>query len=961
MGFSQPGRSQQLWQQLQIEQYWGHHDRPPGQRFLGSMRISRNVVEQLLHIVCSSFAPIQPFTFAELEEEFSGHDPQNYWIRLSTLALSEYAYYDEGHTGFWEGVCDRLGLQRTQGVENTLRAVLKKGIKLLGLVETQQSNYYVSTLWLQSGIPQQNLEHFARLLQDISQEYSWWEIAHAEPEDLSQMMYEFCLHRHPQWRKLLTFLKSSYAEDDEAVEPISGQLLQGIAIVAQELERRGLSPAILQDSQQQEQFLHSYCLPSTFFLRSWDNLIQVLTPQEQSQTTRRGIIDWRKKPLVLALDVADSMDIQLCLPEQRLYRKDWKALSRSHCKITEISWEGDIDLGSGIVEIPAKNRAVHHHQPSWTWQLRSHTDASLTEWHCEGIAPNLPVLIFDAWTGDRLLFSSELKGSTEIICFFASSTQLEFSDGIELLDGFVPCSIAGWRGQQLLLTAAQSELTVRFANGTQSFLWSQVQANHPQLRGLKLKGRQPVYLDVPTIWHPPLPLSKTVKILVEDLTHRAILTALDETLTVAANANWQSIQLSQWITRSGSYVVRLWTEDHRWSEQFEVKSSFELNQPPHKSVLVVCDRTQTPMEIPLQVPAPADFWLSELTLHGLWALEEIMLLLTGDAITRRYRQQATISGVLTITLAAWRDVLPESNGYALSYQRQGEAPQRLLEMVSGGLISQTWANQAIHLSGLHPGQTYILTFWNMMLPDNKILQRIVRALPEQDAVTVPLNDLWGLFHVQLECSSGAAQSLGWWSGIQTITNLLLPEELSNDRFEYSMNIFENQPVGFFSAEVRRLDLDIDVQAVNRAIASLENDPCHLPGWLDRDLLHQKLQVFLKSPANPKANVPVIVSINGQKVTPPQPGRWYLVTIRPNNNSQSIFSRELRRRDNSHLIERCEIPPCNDYLQYILIKTSNLSSEILELICQTPYFQRIERRPLSLNQVTQMLGRNPDAA
>jgi len=686
MTFSRPGNAERLWGQLQIEGCWGHHDRLSGQRFFGSMRISRKVVEQLLNIVRNSFTSTQPFTFAALEERFGEHDPQSYWIRLTTLALSEYAYYDEGHTGFWEGVCDRLGLQRTQGVEKTLRTVLKKGIKLLGLVETQQSNYYVSTLWLQSGIPQQNLEHFARLLQDVSQEHGWWEIVHAEPEDLSQMMYEFCLHHHPQWGRLLTFLKSSYAEDDEAVEPISGQLLQGIAIVAQELERRGLSPAILKDSQQQEQFLQDYCLPSTFFLRSWDNLIQVLAPQEQRQTTRRGIIGLRKKPLSLRLDSVDSMDIQLCLPPQLLWRSGWNQFRGTYCQIQEHGWETTLPHAGGV-EVPALVQTVNRVCQQWTWQLRSHTGASLTEWHCEGIAPNLPVLIFDAWTGDRLLFGSELKGSTEIICFFASSTHVEFSNGIELLDGFVPCSIAGWRGQQLLLTTAQAHLTVRFTNGTQSFLWSQVQSDYPQLHGLKLKGRQPVYLDVPAIWHPPLPLSKTVKILVEDLTHRAILTAPDETLTVAANANWQSTQLSRWITQSGAYAVRLWTQDHRWSEQFEVRSSFELSQPPNGLELVVYDRTQTPIKTPLQVPALTDFWLSELTLRGLWAMEEVTLLLTDSAITQRYRQQATIAGVLTIHLATWRDVLPESNGYALSYQRQGEAAQKMLEIGSEESVS----------------------------------------------------------------------------------------------------------------------------------------------------------------------------------------------------------------------------------------------------------------------------------
>lgn len=693
MVFSQPGRSQQIWQQLQIEHDWEHHNRPAGQRFLGSIRISKNDVEQLLDIVCGSFSCIRPFTFAELKERFSRHDPQEYWVKLTTLAFSEYAYYDEGDAGFWQSVCDRLGLRRTQGVQSALREILERGFRLLGLVETQQRNRYVSTLWLQSGIPQQNLEHFARLLKEISQEYGWWEITHAEPEDLSQIMYEFCSDRYPQWGKLLTFLKSSYAEQDEAVEPISGQLLQGIAIVAQELERRGLSPEILQDRQQQEQFLQSYCLPSTFFLRSWDNLIQVLTPQKQSRTGRRNIIGLRKKPLSLVLDSADSMDIQLCLPEQNLCDKDWKALNCTHCNIKEIGWEGDIELATGIVEIPQLGQPVTNNQEAWRWHLRSHTGASLAEWRCEGITPNLPVLLFDAWTGDRLLFSKELKGSTEIICFVASNTQVELSDGIELLDGFVPCSIAGWRGQQLLLTTSQSQLIFRFSNGTQSLLWNRVQADYPQLCGLKLKGRRSVYLEIPAIWHPPLLLKKSVKILVEDLTTRAILTAPDETLTLAANCNWQSIQLSQWIAQSGSYAVRLWNQDNRWSEQFEVKSSFELSQPPNELALAVCDRNQTPIQVPLQVPALTEFWLSELTLRGLWALEEITLLLTDGAITQRYRQQATTAGALTINLAAWRDVLPESSGYALSYQRQGEDPQRLVEIGSEESVSHVPSQQ----------------------------------------------------------------------------------------------------------------------------------------------------------------------------------------------------------------------------------------------------------------------------
>jgi len=562
---------------------------------------------------------------------------------------------------------------------------------------------------------------------------------------------------------------------------------------------------------------------------------------------------------------------------------------------------------------------------------------------------------------------------------------LELSNGVELLDGLVPCSIAGWRGQQLHLTAAQAQLTFRLPNSIQILEWNQLQAEHPQLRGLKLKGKQSVHLEVPAVWYPPLKLGKSVNILVEDLTNRTILTALDATVTLPANSNWQCFRLSQWITQSGSYAVRLWNqvdrtstaaEADRWSERFEVRSGFELSQPSNMSALVVCDRSQTPLETSGQAASPEDFWLEEITLRGLWALEEIKILLTNGKETQSYRQQASPSGVLAINLAAWRDVLPESDWYALSYQRQGEDLQRLLEMGSGETVSHTWTNQALHLSGLQPGRSYSLVLWNVLAPQNSLPPQSVVSLPNQKTVTVPLVDLFGIFYVQIESSMQFAQSLGWWCGIQEIANLSLSDELSGDLFEYCMNVFENESVEIFLTEIQRLNLDFDAEAIKQAIAALENLPCHLPNWLDRDLFRQKLQVFLESPDNPEAeigaeqqeisispqvNSPAIVSINGHTVTPPQQGRWYLVTIRPNNNSQSIFSGELRRRDNRHLIERCEISSCHEYQQYILIKTSNFSSETLELIRQTPCFQKIERRPLSLNQVTRMLGVNPDAA
>lgn len=323
MDFSRPRQAETIWQRLQIETYWEHHSRPSGQRFLGSIRISRQVSEQLLDITTQNLGRVRSLTFDRLCERFDVYDPQRYWIRIITLALSEYAYYGEGEAGFWQGVCDRLKLQNTQGTQNALREVVRQGSDLLGLRvirdKRNEGVRCVSTLCLQSGIPQQNLGHFAQLLEEIARQYDWWDIAHAEPEDLSQLLYEFCRQNHPQWGKLLTFLKSSYTDSEEDAEPVSGELLQGLAIVAQALERQGLEPEVLQDTHQREQLLQNFCLPNTFFLRSWDNLIQVLTPQEKGSNYRRKLVSLRKKPLLLMLDISNSMDVQLVLSAQTLW------------------------------------------------------------------------------------------------------------------------------------------------------------------------------------------------------------------------------------------------------------------------------------------------------------------------------------------------------------------------------------------------------------------------------------------------------------------------------------------------------------------------------------------------------------------------------------------------------------------------------------------------------------------
>jgi len=594
-----PTQVKSFWvDELQFKKKWEHYDRPSGQRFLGSIQISKTESDRLLDFTTEALGSVKKLTFRRLCEKFDDVDDERCWVLITTLALSEYAYYGEGDAGFWQGLCDRLNLCNNQGTRKTLREIVRQGSDLLGLrVIKDKRNERVrcfSTLCLQSGIPQQNLSHFAQLLKELSQEYDWWDIAHAEPEDLSQFLYESCHKYHPQWGKLLTFLKSSCTDNDEEAEPVSGELLQGLAVVTQALERQGLEPAVLQDAHQREQLLQNFCLPNTFFLRSWDNLIQVLTPQEKSSNDRRKLVSLRKKPLLLMLDVADSMDIQLVLPAQMLWQPDWRSWRGTYAQIQECCWETTLPREEAL-EIPELKLPIYNIAQDWVWHLRSHTDESLIEWRCQGVDQDFRVLIFDDWTGDRLVLPHGLKGKTEIICFYDKTIQLRMSEGIELIDSFVPCSISGWRGQQFQLISEKAQLTIGSGQSTQVIDWENSQTSYPQLRGIKLKRKESTYLEVPSIWYPPITLPKTVNIQVEDIKNREVLTESNKEVKLSTNSSWQQIALSRWINQSGIYVVKLWSGSERWSEKFELMSSFSCDQPKPISSIQVCDRTNHPI------------------------------------------------------------------------------------------------------------------------------------------------------------------------------------------------------------------------------------------------------------------------------------------------------------------------------------------------------------------------------
>lgn len=676
MNLSNPADADYIW--AKIEPCWEHRDQLETQRFLGSVKITREATEEVLDIVSDSLIRVGAITLNRLHRRF-GSDDSN-WVKIVTFALSEYAYYDEGESGYWEGLCQRLGIEKTQGSQHALQQVIWQGVELLGLVRSEKANRYVSTLWLQSGIPRQSLEHFADLIQSL--DYDWWDMAHADPVDLAQLLCDVCEQKFSQRGKLQTFLKSSCPEDhEEDIDPISGNLLQGLATVAHELERRGESPECLRDENQRSLLLQNYSLPNTFFLRSWDSLIRVLTPRPES-FTQRSIISFRKKPLSLRLDLEDTFDIQLALPAQQIYRKDWKALQADYCQIPEAQWEGDIDLGRRTLEIPELHQTVTEAANQWTWQLRSHNQQVLLAWHHDGLQPDQRCLIFDAETGE-VRSPQQLALSSEIILFTPETTQRQYSDGLEIIDSFVPCSLSGWRGHWLQRTGTYASIRLTQGHQEQTLSW-QTASQQPQLQGARLKGRQPTFLDIPTLWYPPLPIGKTLNLLVEDMDQRQTLTEPNQQISLPPQNGWQAVDLSSWITQSGTYSVRLWTTISQWSALFTVQVQFQLTAPPLQQDFDLLNRQQISAQtLPLHCSSSADFWLEELTLKGLWPLETATFELTNGQETHRIVRVANHSGTLSLALAAFRDALPETDRYALQWldcsQRRGLISWNFLE------------------------------------------------------------------------------------------------------------------------------------------------------------------------------------------------------------------------------------------------------------------------------------------
>jgi hypothetical protein len=652
---TRPAVAEWLWNRY--EGAWEHRDLPVGQRFLGSVTLSQAASEEVLDIARDNLNRLDTLTWLKLQEHFGPYETD--WIKFLTFALSEYAYYDKEEAGYWRGLCHRLSIRNNLGTQNALRALIKRGIDELGLV--QKPGRHVSTLWLQSGIPQRGLKHFARLIQSL--DYGWWEMAQADPVDLAILLRDTCEQRFPHFRTLMNFLKSSCSEEDD-VSPISGTLLQGLARVAHELEMRGQSPEILTDATQRATLLHEFALPNAFFLRSWDSLIEILQPRHPGV---RPVISFRQKPMVLRLDVEDSFEIQLVLPAQHLYRREWGIYTSTFCTIPEAPWEGNLELtGTGAaLEIHEDVcRTVSQPAEEWVWHLKSHTGQSLLTWACPGLRDDQWCLMFDANTGERRT-PGQLGLSSELILFFPEETECQYSPGIEIIDSWLPCSWFGWQGHLIHRQGTDATITLRRGEFCQMIAWDVITQASPELQGARLPGRQQKFIGVPTFWIPPSTQGQDFNIVVEDLTRKMTLTAANETLEIDASSDWSAVDLQRWITKSGDYSIQVWNDNSRWRTKFAVQETFILNKAMEVIEPQICNQNHELTSIPIIFKQKDDFELARITIKNCWPLETIQFQLQSAEKETSFFESASATGEVYIDMTSQYGVLSGAEGYRL--------------------------------------------------------------------------------------------------------------------------------------------------------------------------------------------------------------------------------------------------------------------------------------------------------
>ena len=823
-------------------------------------------------------------------------------------------------------------------VENTFREITEQGINLLGLIRASGGYKYVSTLWLQSGVPKQNMGHFATILQDV---------ADNSAEDIAEVLWQCWQNRYSQWGTIKHFLNPNNGSED--IEPISGQLVKNIAIVARELEYRNLTPKTISDLEQREEIIANSNISYSFFLRDWNDLITVLNPRNNNSFSS---IAKRSNPEpYLYLDVADTLDTLLVLPEQSLWKKEWKNLEYSYCSISDTDWEGDIS-SNGSLEITELEKNIERAADRWCFELQNHDHNKIHSWEHQGINPEFSCLIFDAISGDNIRVNfpeAKIIGIEEIIVFTPREVEIEPDNNIEIIDNLVPSSIRGWRGKEIRLIQSEAQIKIQDVE----IVWRSQSETQPKLIGLRLKGKKNIYINAPTFYYPPRRENLIISYSIEDINSKSII-ARDVFSTYDFNS-WNSFDLSNHIKCSGNYYATFWHQEKQWLYKFEVRQEYQVTKHHGYRDLEIRDRDNNFLSIPAKYTDIDKFWADEIKFCNLYPFEELSFCFKNNNEQYQFQTQADSSGELTLSLATLNDCLPESDRYSLDVKKSGLEFQRVLQI--GYLISWELTAKQLIFTEIPSADNYCLSGWNLLNP-NRELEKSIFSLLDSQPTTVELSFSPGIYLIQLNQNGQIIENIGLWCGIEPQN---IPDEINNNEAlaNYCYTILDNEPLADFSTALKELKVDFNLERIQIILNLLHQNNCYLPEWLDKNSLTEKIQKILANLLQPETletNDIVTGQENTDEVTQASTisGQWCLVTVRPYKRELfiSYLNRDIEQHQLQHLILETIAPEEPVYSNNILLRICNFI-EARKILQKIENFKDVQR--LKPNEVSRMLN------
>ena len=414
-------------------------------------------------------------------------------------------------------------------------------------------------------------------------------------------------------------------------------------------------------------------------MRDWSDLVTVLAPRNSDNFCK--ISRRQNRAPYLYLDVADTLNTLLILPEKSLWQNQWQNLRGSYCLIPDTDWE-DIIPDRGNIEIPELEIDIKQATERWRLQLQNHHRNKIYSWEHQGINLEFPCLIFDAISGDNILVNipeAKIIGIEEIIVFTPREVEIELDNNIEIIDNFVPSSIRGWRGKEIRLTQPEALIKIKDAVIT----WQSREQEQPQLIGLRMKGRKIIYLDAPSFCYPPQSENVSLSYKIENADSQSIIA--QNSLNIPTNSQWTEINLSSWITEGGNYYAAFWQVEKQWSYHFEVYQEYQVTQHQGYRNLEICDCDNNLLSIPERYTDINEFWAAIIKLNNLYPFEELSFRLKNNKEQYQFQTPADSSGKLTLFLATLYDCLPVRDRYSLDVKKSGLEFQRLLQI--GHLIS----------------------------------------------------------------------------------------------------------------------------------------------------------------------------------------------------------------------------------------------------------------------------------